>query len=252
LTPVTAALGVTTATVFAAAENAQDNDNDNHSNDSESDTVEKDVPQNLHMDGEAPLTEPSEEDILFGTSTIPLLVDTSQDARSENASGKDLIIYENSFHTTGQPHPFAGSYMSASEDATLSSRSRLASIEADLDNISLAAELRLMDEDVMETIPTPPPPMPDTKNGGGVSFVDDSAGIEHTVVSSTYSEDRQEVTRQDILDPYGDKGRYTGMVLQSTGMPHGPGLMEYEEHGRTYEGEWRHGRYVRSRSVWNM
>jgi hypothetical protein len=92
----------------------------------------------------------------------------------------------------------------------------------------------------------PPPPAPKTKNGGGVSFVDDSASVGHTVASSTYGEDRQKVTRQDILDPYGDKGRYTGVVLRSTGMPHGPGLMEYEEDGRTYEGEWRHGRYVRS------
>jgi hypothetical protein len=89
---------------------------------------------------------------------------------------------------------------------------------------------------------TPPPPPP--KRNGGVSFVDDSASVGHTVASSTYGEDRQKVTRQDILDPYGDKGRYTGIVLRSTGMPHGPGLMEYEEDGRTYEGEWRHGRYV--------
>jgi hypothetical protein len=64
------------------------------------------------------------------------------------------------------------------------------------------------------------------------------------VASSTYGEDRQKVTRQDILDPYGDKGRYTGILLRSTGMPHGPGFMEYEEDGRTYEGDWRHGRYV--------
>ena len=88
-------------------------------------------------------------------------------------------------------------------------------------------------------LPPPPPP-----RAGGVSFVDDSASVGHTVASSTYGEDRQKVTRLNILDPYGDKGRYSGIVLRSTGMPHGSGLMEYEEDGRIYEGEWRHGRYV--------
>jgi hypothetical protein len=88
-------------------------------------------------------------------------------------------------------------------------------------------------------LPPPPPP-----RAGGVSFVDDSVSVGHTVASSTYGEDRQKVTRLNILDPYGDKGRYSGIVLRSTGMPHGSGLMEYEEDGRIYEGEWRHGRYV--------
>ena len=76
-----------------------------------------------------------------------------------------------------------------------------------------------------------------------VSFVDDAASTGQTVASSTYGEDRQQVTDQVILDPYGDKGHYTGIILKSTGMPHGSGRMIYEEDQRIYEGEWRHGRW---------
>mmetsp|Transcript_28536 Transcript_28536/g.47229 ORF Transcript_28536/g.47229 Transcript_28536/m.47229 type:complete len:872 (+) Transcript_28536:251-2866(+) len=65
----------------------------------------------------------------------------------------------------------------------------------------------------------------------------------NTVASSTYGEDRQKVVSQTLLDPYGDKGRYSGVVLRSTGMPHGLGRMVYEDDGRTYEGDWRHGRW---------
>eukprot|EP00547_Thalassionema_nitzschioides_P007213 CAMPEP_0194221368 /NCGR_PEP_ID=MMETSP0156-20130528/30399_1 /TAXON_ID=33649 /ORGANISM="Thalassionema nitzschioides, Strain L26-B" /LENGTH=701 /DNA_ID=CAMNT_0038951741 /DNA_START=239 /DNA_END=2344 /DNA_ORIENTATION=- len=68
-----------------------------------------------------------------------------------------------------------------------------------------------------------------------------SAG--NTVASSTYGEDRQKVVSRTLLDPYGDKGRYSGVVLRSTGMPHGLGRMVYEDDGRTYEGDWRHGRW---------
>ena len=80
----------------------------------------------------------------------------------------------------------------------------------------------------------------------GVSFpdtTDDNASLGNTVASSTFGEDRQKVVDQVILDPYGDKGTYTGIILRSTGMPHGPGRMIYQEDRRTYDGEWRHGRW---------
>ena len=48
-----------------------------------------------------------------------------------------------------------------------------------------------------------------------------------TVASSTYGEDRQKVMDKSILDPYGDRGTYTGLILKSTGMPHGNGRMVY-------------------------
>jgi hypothetical protein len=70
-----------------------------------------------------------------------------------------------------------------------------------------------------------------------------ATSIGNTVASSTYGEDRQKVVSQTLLDPYGDKGRYSGVVLRSTGMPHGLGRMVYEDDGRTYEGDWRHGRW---------
>jgi hypothetical protein len=85
--------------------------------------------------------------------------------------------------------------------------------------------------------PRVPPPVK-------VSFVDeDNASVGHTVASSTFGEDRYKVVNQTILDPYGDKGTYTGVILRSTGMPHGSGEMLYQEDKRVYTGEWRHGRW---------
>jgi hypothetical protein len=67
---------------------------------------------------------------------------------------------------------------------------------------------------------------------------DDDRSLGQTVASSTYGEDRVKVVNQSLLDPYGDKGTYTGVVLRSTGMPHDLGRMIYEEDGRIYEGDW--------------
>lgn len=78
----------------------------------------------------------------------------------------------------------------------------------------------------------------------GVSFVDeDNSSVGHTVASSTFGEDCYKVVNQTIHDPYGDKGTYTGVVLRSTGMPHGAGDMLYQEDKRVYSGQWRHGRW---------
>lgn len=49
-----------------------------------------------------------------------------------------------------------------------------------------------------------------------------------------------EVQGRLIKDPYGDEGRYTGIMLD--GLPHGEGTMHYSD-GRSYNGEWRHGRW---------
>ena len=76
-------------------------------------------------------------------------------------------------------------------------------------------------------------------------LLNDEGSLGNTVASSTYGEDRQKVVKQPLLDPYGDKGIYTGVVLRSTGMPHGLGRMVYEEDGRIYEGDW----YVGSRTL---
>lgn len=90
----------------------------------------------------------------------------------------------------------------------------------------------------------PPAPTPRVPPPVKVSFVDeDSASVGHTVASSTFGEDRYKVVNQTILDPYGDRGTYTGVILRSTGMPHGSGEMLYQEDKRVYAGEWRHGRW---------
>jgi hypothetical protein len=73
--------------------------------------------------------------------------------------------------------------------------------------------------------------------------IDEESQASPTVASSTVGEERQKVKHQSLLDPYGDRGVYTGTVLRSTGMPHGMGRMIYEDDGRTYEGDWRHGKF---------
>lgn len=72
---------------------------------------------------------------------------------------------------------------------------------------------------------------------------DDDKSLGQTVASSTYGDDRVKVVNKKLLDPYGDKGTYTGVVLRNTGMPHGLGRMVYEEDRRVFEGDWRHGRW---------
>jgi hypothetical protein len=58
------------------------------------------------------------------------------------------------------------------------------------------------------------------------------------------STDTQFVTEKNIVDPYGEKGVYTGALSKSTGMPNGKGRLEYEKEGRWYEGDWIHGRWT--------
>lgn len=64
-----------------------------------------------------------------------------------------------------------------------------------------------------------------------------------TCATSTCYEDRLKVVDRKLSDPYGDTGVYTGVLLRSTMMPHGPGRMVYDDDRRNYDGEWRHGRW---------
>jgi hypothetical protein len=58
------------------------------------------------------------------------------------------------------------------------------------------------------------------------------------------SNDNLNVTEKQIVDPYGEKGVYTGALSKSTGMPNGKGKLKYEKEGRWYEGDWIHGRWT--------
>mmetsp|Transcript_45687 Transcript_45687/g.111312 ORF Transcript_45687/g.111312 Transcript_45687/m.111312 type:complete len:829 (+) Transcript_45687:432-2918(+) len=58
------------------------------------------------------------------------------------------------------------------------------------------------------------------------------------------SNDILNVTEKQIVDPYGEKGVYTGALSKSTGMPNGKGKLKYEKEGRWYEGDWIHGRWT--------
>jgi hypothetical protein len=85
--------------------------------------------------------------------------------------------------------------------------------------------------------PSGPPQVPlkeDVTMGtlsAGVSDIPDDMTYGQTVASSTYGEDRIKVTSRHVLDPYGDEGTYSGVVLASTGMPHGVGRMVYKDDG---------------------
>lgn len=56
------------------------------------------------------------------------------------------------------------------------------------------------------------------------------------------STDTIQVENQELADPYGEKGVYSGALSKSTGMPNGRGLLEYHKNSRWCEGDWIHGR----------
>ena len=65
------------------------------------------------------------------------------------------------------------------------------------------------------------------------------------------SRDTVFVTQLAIADPYGERGVYTGVLCNSTGMPHGKGQLKYEKENRWYEGDWLHGRWNGNGSLSN-
>lgn len=81
--------------------------------------------------------------------------------------------------------------------------------------------------------------------GGNIPQEIDLSGDELEDKSyNNVSNDTSYVTGQQIEDPYGEKGVYTGALSKSTNMPNGKGRLEYEKEGRWYEGDWIHGRWT--------
>jgi len=68
----------------------------------------------------------------------------------------------------------------------------------------------------------------------------DNTDVTHENVST----DTLFVKEKQIVDPYGEKGVYTGALSKSTCMPNGKGRLEYEKESRWYEGDWIHGRWT--------
>lgn len=64
------------------------------------------------------------------------------------------------------------------------------------------------------------------------------------VTHENASTDTLIVKEKQIVDPYGEKGVYTGALSKSTCMPNGKGRLEYEKESRWYEGDWIHGRWT--------
>lgn len=55
--------------------------------------------------------------------------------------------------------------------------------------------------------------------------------------SSFNAKDTIQVENQEIVDPYGEEGVYSGALSLTTGMPNGRGLLEYHKNGRWCEGD---------------
>jgi len=86
-----------------------------------------------------------------------------------------------------------------------------------------------------------------TRRPGGVPPEIDVSGDELDSIDVTHenvSTDTLFVKEKQIVDPYGEKGVYTGALSKSTCMPNGKGRLEYEKESRWYEGDWIHGRWT--------
>jgi len=70
--------------------------------------------------------------------------------------------------------------------------------------------------------------------------LDNLDGVTHENAST----DTLYVREKQIVDPYGERGVYTGALSRSTCMPNGVGRLEYEKESRWYEGDWIHGRWT--------
>jgi len=70
--------------------------------------------------------------------------------------------------------------------------------------------------------------------------LDNLDGVTHENAST----DTLFVREKQIVDPYGERGVYTGALSRSTCMPNGQGRLEYEKESRWYEGDWIHGRWT--------
>jgi len=83
--------------------------------------------------------------------------------------------------------------------------------------------------------------------GGPIPHEIDLSGDELDNMDVTHenvSTDTLFVREKQIVDPYGEKGVYTGELSKSTCMPNGTGRLEYEKESRWYEGDWIHGRWT--------
>jgi hypothetical protein len=82
------------------------------------------------------------------------------------------------------------------------------------------------------------------KSGNVPREIDLSGDELEDVTYNNVSNDTSFVTDKQIVDPYGEKGVYTGDLSKSTCMPNGNGRLAYEKEGRWYEGDWIHGRWT--------
>ena len=88
-----------------------------------------------------------------------------------------------------------------------------------------------------------------TVNESATTAKEQEAVVEEETTKATTEDSAAEdgkfsfsVTAAECQDKFGDKGRYTGAILVTEGLPDGPGKMDYES-GRIYEGEWKIGQW---------
>jgi hypothetical protein len=154
------------------------------------------------------------------------LMDDEDDDDEDNTQGKDdYSFFDDSYR---KPDDDARSVGSRSAASRASRRSTVSGARSRGRNARKVA-----------------PKQPKAARGGNVPREIDLSGDE--LEDETYanvSTDTLFVTDKQIVDPYGEKGVYTGALSKSTGMPNGKGRLEYEKEGRWYEGDWIHGRWT--------
>ncbi|KAL3903994.1 MAG: hypothetical protein SGARI_005131, partial [Bacillariaceae sp.] len=119
--------------------------------------------------------------------------------------------------------------------AKASQRTSITSVTKNATNTGAVAQQTTSDR-IQPRYPDPNEQQPDNS---------DEITLGQTVASSTYGEDRIKVVEKDLLDPYGDKGTYTGVGGYRFDQRHGKGIYKWHD-GRIYDGEFledkRHGK----------
>jgi hypothetical protein len=82
----------------------------------------------------------------------------------------------------------------------------------------------------------------DDQSVGAASLASNSVAslANDSLASSTFGDDRQFVRSKTLSDKHGDQGKYWGVILKSSGLPHGMGRIAYDG-GWSYDGSWCHG-----------
>lgn len=178
-------------------------------------------------DGASVMSRQSLQSISVSIKSLPREIELMDDEDDDNTRGnKDDSSYFDDTRSVGSRS--AGSRVSGRSFAGRRPRTRKSQVRV---NTNVAANRQ-------------------RKGGSGRGAVPqeiDLSGDELDNIDVTHenvSTDTMFVREKQIVDPYGEKGVYTGALSKSTCMPNGKGRLEYEKESRWYEGDWIHGRWT--------